>query len=373
MTQAGADRLRVGVVGCGTISRAYLENLIRIPSVRVVACGDLLPERAAEAAALAGVDVWGGPETVVGSPDVDLVLNLTIPAVHAEVAEAALAAGQHVYGEKPIANSRAELAGLVAAAERADRRLGSAPDTFLGAGVQSAIRFIQAGGIGRPLSAVVSCQGPGPESWHPAPEFLFAAGGGPLLDMGPYYVTALVAMLGPVERVSAVARQAWSERVIGSGPRAGTRFPVVAPTHTSAQIELACGAVVTAVFSFDTALRRQGVLEVNGTEGTLRLPDPNRFDGVLRLRRPGAQEWEDLPTVGATLGRGLGVAEMAEAIRAGRPHRADARLAGHVLDTLLSIGESAEQARFVPVTSRCASPAPLGDDWSPLAGADPTP
>ena len=371
MSTTGRQPVRVGIVGCGVISRTYLANLTRIPSVDVVACGDLQPERAREAAEFAGVPVWGGPEVVIGESGVDLTVNLTVPAAHAAVSLAALRAGQHVYGEKPIASSRAELAELVAAAAQSGRRVGSAPDTFLGAGIQSAARLIAAGAIGRPLSALLGFQGPGPQRWHPAPEFLFAAGGGPLLDMGPYYLTALVTLLGPVRRVGALTSTATTERVIGAGPRAGTSFPVEVPTHVTALIELASDAVVTSVFSFDSVVSRTGFVEINGTEGALRVPDPNRFDGPLRLRRPDSDEWEEVPTTGTALGRGIGVAEMVEAIAEDRPHRADAGLAGHVLDTLLAMIESGASSGFVPVDSTCSVPAPVAADWDPLTGAAP--
>lgn len=360
-----AERVGIGVVGCGTISRTYLQNLPRVPGFDVVACGDLDTGRARAAADAAGVPHAGGPEDVIGRPDVDIVVNLTVPAAHAEVGVAALRAGHHVYGEKPLARSRAEADLLADAARRAGRRLGSAPDTFLGAGVQTALRLVRSGAIGRPVSAIACFQDPGPDRWHPAPEFLFAAGAGALLDMGPYYLTALTMLLGPVRRVAAMEREGPGERVVASGPRAGTRFAVEVPTHTSAVLELASGAVATAVFSFDSPRKRHGFLEIGGTEATLRLPDPNRFDGPLRLCPAGTDEWREVPTTGARLGRGLGVAELAEAIAADRQHRANAEVAAHVLDVAAAVTESGTRRRFVDVTSGFAEQQPLDPAWAP--------
>ncbi|MDP9867715.1 MULTISPECIES: Gfo/Idh/MocA family protein [Streptosporangium] len=358
----------VAVVGCGTISHQYLRNLTSFPDLRVVGCADLDVERARQVARQYGVPVAGAPAEVIAHPDVELVVNLTIPAAHAAVAAAAVAAGRHVYNEKPFALDRESGTEVIEAAAAAGVRLGCAPDTFLGAGLQTAARLVAEGAIGTPLTALTLLQTPGPESWHPSPEFLFKPGAGPLFDMGPYYLTALVTLFGPAERVAAVARRAREERVVGSGPRAGTRFPVEVPTHTTALLEFAAGQAATMVFSFDSPLPRLGFIEITGTEATMELPDPNTFDGAVRLRRALADDWVTVPAEGATAGRGLGVLDMAQAIRAGRPHRATGELGLHVLDTMLAVAGSAERGEFLPVGSTCEVPGPLPAGWDPAQG-----
>ncbi|WP_433236944.1 Gfo/Idh/MocA family protein [Streptosporangium sp. CA-135522] len=358
----------VAVVGCGTISHQYLRNLTAFPDLRVVACADLDTDRAREVAKRYGVPVAGATEEAITHPDVELVVNLTIPSAHAAVAGAAIEAGRHVYNEKPFALDRESGTKVIEAAAAAGVRVGCAPDTFLGAGLQTAARLVAKGAIGTPLTALTLLQGPGPESWHPSPEFLFQRGAGPLFDMGPYYLTALVALFGPAVRVAAVARKAREERIIGLGPRAGVRFPVEVPTHTTTLLEFAAGQAATMVFSFDSPMHRSGFIEITGTEATMVVPDPNTFDGAVRLRRTLADDWVTIPAQGTTAGRGLGVLDMAQAIRADRPHRATGELGLHVLDVMLAVTASAERGEFLPVGSTCPIPGPLPAGWNPADG-----
>ncbi|MET8005670.1 Gfo/Idh/MocA family protein [Nonomuraea glycinis] len=360
-----AEPVGVAVIGCGVISGQYLRNLAGFPAVRVVACADLDPARAEAAAAAHEVPYAGPPADVLRLPEVELVLNLTVPAAHAEVARAAVAAGKHVYNEKPLTSDPGSARDLLAAAGRAGVRVGGAPDTFLGEGLQTMLRLLDAGEAGRPLSAIAIMQGPGPQRWHHDPEFFFRTGAGPLFDMGPYYLTALVAALGPVARVVALSSRATDHRVIAAGPRAGTRFPVEVPTHVSALLEFRSGAVATTVFSFDSPLGRQDFLEVTGTEATVAGPNPNGFRGPLRLRRAGETDWTEAPVPEPVSGRGVGVAEMAVALRRGRPHRASGELALHVLDVMTAIGLSAGRDAFVAVESTCSRPDPLPQGWDP--------
>jgi predicted dehydrogenase len=362
----GAGPVGVGLIGAGNISSEYLRTLSRFPDVRVVTIGDLLPSAARSRAAEFGIATAGEPAVVLDHPDVEVVVNLTIPAAHAEVAEAAIAAGKHVWNEKPLAVDRDSGRRLVDAAAAAGVRLGCAPDTFLGEGLQAAQRAIAAGEIGRPLTALALFQSPGPDSWHPNPAFLFQTGAGPMFDVGPYYLTALIQALGPVARVAGLASIAQPVRVVGSGARKGERFDVTAPSHVGALIEFVSGCSAQAIFSFDSAQPR-ALLEINGTEGTLVHPDPNEFDGDLAIRRPGSRK----PTVVARTRersrRGTGVLELARAIREDRPHRASGELGYHVLDVMVSIGEAIERRVFVDVESR-VTPAPvLPDDWDPTA------
>jgi predicted dehydrogenase len=361
-----AGPVGVAVVGAGVISTQYLDNLTAFPDVRVLGVADLDLDRARTAAERYGIPVAGDLDAVLAIPEVEIVVNLTLPAVHAAVATSALRAGKHVYGEKPLALAPAEGEKLLAEAAGRGLRVANAPDTFLGAGIQSAMRAIESGAIGTPLAATTATMSYGPESWHPAPEFLFQRGAGPLFDIGPYYLTALVALLGPVRRVGATAGQGRTHRVIGSGPRAGTRFEVEVPTHVSALLDFGEGRAAASIFSFDSALPRTQ-FEVTGTEATLWVPDPNTFAGPLRIRAAGDSDWRDLPVTGTAASRGLGVLDLARALRADRPHRAAGELAQHVLETMTAIAESATTGEFRPVASECARPESLPQEWDPYA------
>ncbi|MFF2063078.1 Gfo/Idh/MocA family protein [Streptomyces sp. NPDC058200] len=355
------EPLRIGMVGAGKISGAYLDTLERLENVTLTAVTDLDPSRAKAVAARApGVEVAGSVADLVVRPDVDAVLNLTIPAVHAEVARAALAAGKHVYGEKPLTATREEADTLLAAAEAAGLRIGCAPDTVLGTGIQTARKAVDDGLIGTPVAATAFMTTAGHERWHPDPEFYYRPGGGPLLDMGPYYLSALVHLLGPVVTVTGAASRPRAEREIGSGPRAGERFAVEVDTHVTGILRHASGALTTLVMSFDIQAARLPRIEVHGTGGSLSVPDPNGFDGRVALHRAGAA-WEALPVSAGYIGagRGTGLADLAAALAAGRPHRTSADLARHVLDIMLTLLDSAGEGVSLPVASSCTRPAPV--------------
>ncbi|GII62258.1 oxidoreductase [Sphaerisporangium krabiense] len=359
-----AGPVGVAVIGAGAISEAYLRNLRTFPDVRVLGVADLDEERAHVKARMHRVPLSGDVDAILGVPEVEIVVNLTIPAAHAAVAMAALRAGKHVYGEKPLTLDPGEGEKLLAEAATRGLRLGNAPDTFLGAGLQSARRAIVSGLIGTPVAATAVMQSPGPESWHPNPEWLYQGGAGPLYDMGPYYLTALVAALGPLSKVAASARQARPHRVIGSGPRGGTSFAVEVPTHVMALLDFVGGAAASATFSFDSPAYTASV-EIIGTDGTLSLPDPNTFGGPLRVRGNRDGGWRELPVEGTTVGRGIGVLDMARALRAGVPHRASGILALHVLETMASIIGSARHAEFRHLRTTVPAPEPLPAGWDP--------
>ncbi|GAB3560490.1 Gfo/Idh/MocA family protein [Spelaeicoccus albus] len=356
----------VGVIGAGTISEQYLDNLTSFPDIVVHAIGDMFPEAAAAKAAAYGIDAHGDVDVVLNHPDVEIVINLTIPAAHVDVGLAAVAAGKHVWSEKPFALDPASGRKLLEAAEAADVRLGCAPDTFLGAGLQTALRTIRRGDIGTPLTALTLIQSPGPESWHPNPAFLFQEGAGPLFDVGPYYLTTLVQTFGAFKSVAAFGSRSRDTRVIGSGPKAGQEFAVTVPTHVSAIARFAGGESSQSIFSFESPKQRAGFVEITGTDATISLPDPNMFDGDAVLTRTGADP-VTIPAVGATSSRGSGVLEMARALRAGRPHRAQGATAFHVLDTMVSITESIDTGAFVDVTSTATAAEPLPEDWDTTA------
>jgi len=359
------DPVGVAVVGCGHISDEYLRNLTSFPDLRVLVCADLDLERAKAQAARYGVPGTGGTAQATSHPDVELVVNLTIPAAHAEVAHQAVAAGKHVWNEKPLALDTAAGRGLLAAAARAGVRVGCAPDTVLGAGLQTARRLIDGGAIGEPQSALTLMQDPGPDRWHHDPEFLFRRGAGPLFDIGPYYLSTLATLFGPAEQVAALGRRGQPSRVIGRGPRAGTTFEVEVPTHVAALIGYTRGPAATVVLSFDSPLRRHDFVEITGTEATLSLPDPNRFDGDIRVRPAGRDDWETVAAAGATAGRGLGVLDMARALRAGTAHRASGELALHVLDVMEAVARSITGGTFERVATTFETPEALPSDWDP--------
>ncbi len=371
MSGQGSGRVGVGVIGAGVISQQYLENLTRAADVSVVMVADLDTDRAAARAAEYGVPSSGTVAELLARDDIEIVVNLTIPAAHVPVALDALAAGKHVWSEKPFALDLASGQALLDEAQRSGLRVACAPDTVLGAGIQTGRRLIEAGVIGEPLTALTLFQVSGPEAWHPSPEFLYARGGGPLFDMGPYYLSTLVQLLGPAARVVARGSQARASRVIGSGPRAGTAFPVEVPTHVAALIDFENGTTAQSTFSFQSSRPRVGVVEIAGTEGTLSLPDPNMFDGDLRIWRDGMFEESDaevVPATGSTFSRGAGVVELARAIRAGRPERASGEFAFHVLDLMVSLQQSAEtDGGAVDIASTVAVPPALPEDWDPTA------
>lgn len=364
-TGTGAGPVGVGLIGAGNISDQYLTQLTAYPDLAVRFVADLLPERARAQADRYGVAAAGTVEELLARDDVEIAVNLTVPAVHAAVTSAALAAGKHVWTEKPLATDLAAGRALVDQAEAAGLRLGCAPDTVLGPGQQTARRMIERGDIGRPLTAAATMQYAGPHRWHPAPDFLYQAGGGPLLDFGPYYLTALTQLLGPVTRVAARGAGAGPTRVIGTGPRAGQRIQVTVPTYVTAVYDFAGGAVGQLTLSFDSPLTRVGVLEVAGTAATLATPDPNDFTGDVRLARPGDTGWTAVPVTGVPGGRGLGVLELARALRTGEPHRATGRLGLHVLEAMLATAESIDTARFVAVGSSFEPVPPLPADFDP--------
>jgi len=348
-----------GIIGCGNISGIYLKNSALTPHLRVVACADLDLERARAQAAAHNVPRACTPDELLADPEIELVINLTVPRAHGPVALAALEAGKSVYNEKPLAAERDDARRMLALAAERGLRVGVAPDTFLGGGLQTCRELIDAGAIGRPVAASASFLSRGIEHWHPSPAFFFQPGGGPLFDMGPYYLTALISLLGPVRRLAGSAERFYAERLVTSEPLRGTRIPVEVPTHVTAVLEFASGPVATLVASFDVAESYGANLIIYGTEGVLQLPDPNTFGGPVRLRRGG--EWTDVPVERPNVenSRCLGPADMAAAMRSGRAHRASGELVFHVLDIMHAIHESAAEGRHIAPESSCERPAPM--------------
>lgn len=333
--------LTVGVIGCGSISSVYLKNLAASKSVRVAAVADLDDAKARAAAALAPGAKVMSTDALLAAPEINLVLNLTTPHAHASIARAAIAAGKHVYNEKPLTINLDDARNLLEAARARSVLVGCAPDTVLGAGIQTCKQLIDAGTIGKPLGGVAFMLCPGHESWHPDPAFYYAPGGGPVLDMGPYYITALVTLLGPARRVSSLARMTHATRTITSQPKQGQTIAVEVPTHASGMIEFASGAIVSVVFSFDVQATTLPPIELWGTGGSIRVPDPNGFGGPVSAFASsaacGSREWTDVPLIAgrADNARGIGVEDMAAALAGERKsHRASGSLALHVLEIM---------------------------------------
>jgi predicted dehydrogenase len=350
--------LKVGIVGCGAIIAQYLTNFRKLQDLELVAVADLDPARAqAVAEQYDGVRAVSVDE-LLAADDVELVLNLTIPAAHAEVALKAIAAGKSVYGEKPLAATTAEARTVLEAAREAGVIVGCAPDTVLGTGIQTARKAIDAGLIGAPISASATMVTPGHERWHPNPDFYYQPGGGPLLDMGPYYVTALVTLLGPVVSVTGAASHTRSERTIGSGPRQGEKVPVAIDSHVTGVLTHASGALSTLFMSFDAVKSKSPNIEIHGEHGSLVVPDPNHFDGDVQLFSLGADAWETLPVSAGYVdsGRGFGIADLAATPEGAEP-RAGGTLAFHVLEVMESVLESAHTGSSVRISSTVERPA----------------
>lgn len=357
-------KTKVGVIGCGNISSIYLENGQTFEAMEIVAVADLIPERSQAQAAKFNIPRAVSDEELWADPEIEVVINLTTPDAHALVGLGSLEAGKSVYNEKPLTIKREDACQMLELAQAKGLRVGGSPDTFLGGGLQTCRKLIDDGWIGEPIAATAFMLCHGHESWHPAPAFYYQVGGGPMFDMGPYYLTALVALMGPVRRVTGSTRITFPERTITSQPLYGTRVQVEVPTHVTGVLDFANGAIATLVTSFDVWSADVPRIEIYGTEGSLSLPDPNTFGGPVRVRRAGASEWSEIPlTHGyAKNSRCLGVADMVGALQSGRPHRANGQMAYHVLDIMHSIHEAADTGRHVEMTSTCTRPEalPLG-------------
>ena len=355
----------IGIIGAGAISTTYLENLTRFPDVEVHFVADIDTGRARAQASRFGVPHAGTVDDLLNSDEIEIVVNLTVPIAHAPVAKRALEAGKSVWSEKPLALDRRSGEELIAEAAARGLRVASAPDTFLGPGIQSALRAINDGLIGSPVTARAFFRSPGPEPWHPRPDFYYAAGGGPLFDMAPYYLTALVQLLGPIAAVSATSTRPRSSRVIGSGERRGEEIRVEIDTQYSALLRFENGVTAQAEFSFDSPFAYEPLIEVTGSSGAITISDPNAFDGTQYLWSFGEDSPREIAADESNIGRGTGVVEMARAIRRGVPQRASGALAYHVLDVMISIQESAEERCWIDLASSVERPAPLPDDFDP--------
>ena len=352
-------KTNIAIVGCGNISDTYFKNCPAF-GLNVVACTDMDMSRAEAKAELFGITAQSLDEVLADS-SIELIINLTPPITHAEVSRAALNAGKHIYSEKPLATDRTDGGQLLELAESKGLRIGCAPDTFLGGGLQTCRRLLDEGVIGEPVAAVAFVAGRGMEMWHPNPGFFYQPGAGPMFDIGPYYLTALVNMLGPVRRVTGSARISFPERLITSQPLAGTKIKVNTPTHVTGVLDFVSGPVATVIASFDVWASSLPRIEIYGSEGSLSIPDPNTFGGPVRVKLAQDEEWRDVPlTHGHTEeSRGLGVRDMAEALAENRPHRANGEMAFHVLDLMQSFEEASISGKHIEIQSRCERPEAL--------------
>ncbi len=358
--------VQIGVIGCGNISDVYFRTSLAFPMLEVAACADQIPERAEAQARLYHLPRACSVDELLADPEIEIVVNLTPPLAHAEIALTAVAAGKSVYNEKPLAVDLGAAAQLLEGAASQGLFVGCAPDTFLGSSLQACRKLIEDGALGQPVGATAFLLSRGPESWHPDPEFFYKTGGGPMFDMGPYYLTALISLLGPAKRVTASARISYPKRVIGSKPHRGQEIQVEVPTYVSGVIDFQSGAVASLLTTFDVWTTGLPGIEVYGSEGSLRLGDPNLFGGPVHLRRSSSPDLE--PVAGAnpydTNVRGLGVADMALAMREGRPHRANGQMAYHVLEIMHAFYEASASGQHVALSSTCDQPAYL---FGPLA------
>lgn len=357
--------MNLAVVGCGNISPLYLTTLQNFPQLKAVACCDLDLALARRRAEEFGVPAVLALDEILARSDIDLVLNLTVPAAHAAVAAAALSSGKHVYNEKPLATTLEDARRLLALERSSGLRLGCAPSTFLGATVQTARKAIDEGLIGEPVGASAAMLSRGMEHWHPNPQFFYQPGAGPMFDLGPYYLSALVTLLGPVASVAGAARITFPEREVSSQPQAGQRFRVTTPTHIAGTLVFAGGPIATLTTSFDVWHSELPRFEVYGSEGSLSLEAPNVFGGAVRVRGAKDESWRALPLVhdrtNGERGWGLALADLAAAQAEGRAHRASSQLAYHVLELMHGFLRSAQEERHVRIESRCERPAALPD------------
>ncbi len=346
------------MIGVGCISGIYLENITKtFRQVELIGVCDLIRERAEAAQAKYGIPkIYDTMYDAFADPQVELVLNLTRPYEHYEVSKAALLAGKHVYSEKPLGADLAEGQSLRALAAERGLMLGGAPDTFLGAGIQTCRRLIDDGYIGTPIGSAAYMIGCGHESWHPDPEFYYKRGGGPMFDMGPYYLTAMVNLMGGIRRVVSASRITFPRRTITSQPLCGRVIDVDVNTYIAGTVEYDSGAIGTIFTTFDVQFPREKsrFIEVYGTEGTLFVPDPNNFSGSIQLYRPEEGSVKEVPMMYAypENSRGLGLADMASALMSGRAARCDVSQTYHVLEVIEGFETSAKSGAWVNIASR---------------------
>lgn len=356
------EKVKVGIIGCGFISTIYIKNCTQVfKMLELVACADIFLDKAVEMAKQFNIPIACSVDEILSNPNIEIILNLTVPKVHAEISLKALEAGKSVYSEKPLGVSREDGKKIIDTAKEKNLLVGCAPDTFLGGGLQTCRKLLDDGWIGKPIGAIAFMMGCGPESWHPNPDFYYKTGGGPMFDMGPYYLTALISLLGPVNRVSGTASTSFSQRTITTEHRYGEKIEVEVPTHITGTVDFKSGAVATLITSFDVWGSKLPKIEIYGSEGTLCVPDPDTFGGPVYIKRYDTAEWTQIPITHAFTenSRGIGMADMAIALRTGRKNRANGELAFHVLDIMAGIHDASKTGIYYTPVSSCERPEPL--------------
>ena len=356
------EKIKVGIIGCGSISDIYFKNCqSKFNILEVIACADIIPERAQRSAKEFNIPKACSVGELLADPEISIVVNLTIPGAHAPVCMAALDAGKNVYVEKPFAATGKEGKEVLKKANEKGLLVGGAPDTFMGGGIQTCRKLIDDGWIGTPIASTAFMMSHGHESWHHDPVFFYKTGGGPMFDMGPYYLTALINLIGPVNSVMGSTKITFPERTITSKPKFGIKIKVDVATHLAGILNFESGAIGTIVTSFDVWQAQLPRIEIYGTEGTISLPDPNNFDGPVRIYRPRPDAWSDIPLSHGYNGgnRGIGVADMANSILSKRQHRANGDMAYHVLEIMEGIQISSDEGKLYKMQSTCSKPSPM--------------
>jgi predicted dehydrogenase len=353
-------KIGIGVIGCGVISKAYMSAMQRFPQIELKAVADMRSQPAEERGREFGVPGMR-VDQLLQRDDIEIVVNLTVPLAHTDVSLAVLNAGKHVHSEKPLGVSVADARKVMELAERKGLRVGCAPDTFLGGGHQTARKLIDDGTIGTPVAGTAIFGCPGHERWHPAPGFYYLRGGGPMLDMGPYYITDLIQLLGPIASVMGSTSRPRAQRIVDNGPLKGTAIPVEVATHVAGMLEFVSGAVISICMSFDVPKHMHAPIEIYGTDGSLLVPDPNRFGGNVLAAKTGCN-WETMPHTHAHSEgefRSIGVADMAAAIVGNRPHRASGALALHALEAMEAFQISSDRGSRAKLETTVERPAML--------------
>lgn len=351
-----AEKMKIGIIGCGGISHAYFGGAQKTDVLEIKSCADIRMDAAKGASERYGCQAVTVDE-LLADPEIELVVNLTIPRAHVEIGLRALEAGKHIYGEKPLGVSTEEAQKLIQLASKKGLRVGSAPDTFMGAGIQTARKALDEGAIGRPVAGTAFMCGHGHESWHSNPTFFYDIGGGPMLDMGPYYTTALINILGPAKRVAGITGKAFDERIATSEAVKGLHIPVKITTHLAGTIEFYNGAIVTIIMSFDMWRHSLPCIEIYGTEGSMKVPDPNGFAGQVLVSAN--SDWTEVPLAFPSNARMIGVIDMVCAIRSGRPHRASGDLAYHALEVMTAFDKSSLSGQHTEIQTKIERPAPM--------------